>query len=626
MSWASLAFAQDSRDVQRIALLIGNSDYKSAPLANPVNDARAMAGALAGLGFETIVRENVKTRELGSVYREFRSRIKPGAVALVFYAGHGVQVRGQNYFPSVDSEISAEEDVPLQSLNLSTLLENMEEARAGLSVVLLDACRNNPYVRGFRSAAQGLSKVTAPSGTLIHYATKPGSVADDGRGKNSPYTQALLAHLGTPGIQIEIALKNVTNAVVSATQGKQEPWVEGSLRGDFYLRPAQNQTTGTVADATANDRAFWETVRDSRKSAELVAYLDRFPNGLFAVIARSRLSELQSPGAASNPSSSPQTPVAVPNLPPIDPNEAYKRGLEYANSASSLWNDGEAVRLFRIASDQGHSEAQAELGAMYMFGRGVLAKDDSEAVRLYKFSAEAGNGKGQAGLGLMYRNGRGGLKRDDAEALRLYRLSANQGNSFGQLQLGVMYQNGWGGLNKDDVEAVRLFRLSASQGNPFGQSSLGFMYRNGRGGLKRDDAEALRLHRLSANQGNAFGQSQLGWMYQNGFGGVSKDEVEAVRLYRLSASQGHPTGQSNLGWMYLRGLGGLAQDDVEAVRLFKLAAEQGGSLGQANLARMYQHGRGGLPKDEVEAIRLYRLAAESGTPWAITELKKLGKL
>ena len=291
LTFSPLLFAQ--QNVQRVALVIGNAAYQGSSLANPVNDARAVAARLRGLGFDVTLRENLKTREIGSTYRDFRTKIKPGAVALVFYAGHGIQVKGQNYFPAVDSDIASEEDVPLQSLNLATLLDNMEEAKAGVSLVLLDACRDNPYSRRFRSATRGLAKVEAASGTLIHYATKPGSVAADGDGKNGTYTEALLAQLDSP-LPVELMLKQVTNAVVTKTKGKQEPWVEGSLRGDFYFNgkavaqvvPIQVQ----AIDPTTNDRALWETVRDSKNPDEIRAYLDQFPKGLFAGVAKARLS------------------------------------------------------------------------------------------------------------------------------------------------------------------------------------------------------------------------------------------------------------------------------------------------------------------------------------------------
>jgi hypothetical protein len=278
---------------RRIALVIGNAAYRQGALPNPVNDARAMAARLRSVGFEVTLRENLKTREIGSVYREFRSKIMPGNVALVFYAGHGLQFKGQNYFPAVDADISSEEDVPLQSLNLGTLLDNMEEAKAGVSLVLLDACRDNPFARRFRGASRGLAKVEAASGTLIHYATKPGSVAADGDGQNGTYTEALLAQIGEPGVPVEQMLKRVTNRVVAKTKGKQEPWIEGSLRGEFYFIFQGPTTVQVQAVSTDPETETWKMAERADSVDAFEAYLKEYPKGKYVAAARIRIAALK---------------------------------------------------------------------------------------------------------------------------------------------------------------------------------------------------------------------------------------------------------------------------------------------------------------------------------------------
>lgn len=289
---------------QRVALVIGNAAYKQGELSNPVNDARAMASQLRSQGFDVVLHENLKSRDIGSVYRQFRNKITPGGVALVFYAGHGIQFKGQNYFPAVDSNIASEEDVPLQSLHLGTLLDNMEEAKAGVSLVLLDACRDNPFARRFRSATRGLAKVEAASGTLIHYATKPGSVASDGEGQNGTYTEALLAQMSEPGVPVELMLKRVTNRVVVKTKGKQEPWVEGSLRGEFYFifqgpSSIQLQPTATPRKTKAErEEELWDSIKDSDNVEVLNEYLKAYPKGHFVTQARILVTKLKAAPSA----------------------------------------------------------------------------------------------------------------------------------------------------------------------------------------------------------------------------------------------------------------------------------------------------------------------------------------
>jgi hypothetical protein len=231
----------------RVALVIGNSAYKQAPLRNPSNDARDMAVKLRSLGFTVIERNNLGIRQIGGTLREFRSKLTPGSVALVYYAGHGLQIKGENYLPAVDAEISGEEDVPNQSLAMRQIMDVLGDAKTRLNLVFLDACRDNPYARSFRSAARGLSKENAPSGTLISFATRPGGVAADGEGRNGLYTEHLLKAMEVQGLPIELALKRVVNAVKGASGGRQEPWMEGSIEGDFYFAPGGSGASTQVA-------------------------------------------------------------------------------------------------------------------------------------------------------------------------------------------------------------------------------------------------------------------------------------------------------------------------------------------------------------------------------------------
>jgi formylglycine-generating enzyme required for sulfatase activity len=301
----------------RVALVVGNADYKASPLKNPVNDARAMTAKLKSLGFQVVHFENLKTRQVGSALREFRNLIRPGSVALFFYAGHGLQVRGENYLPTVDAELASEEDVPNQSLNLAAVLNLMEDSKASVNLVLLDACRNNPYARSFRSESRGLARVQAPGGTLIHYATRPGSVAEDGGGSHGTYTEALLAQIDEQGVPIETALKRVTIRVREVTKGKQEPWMEGSLTGDFYFTVTGNAQI-TVQPAPANaDAAAWQAAESSNSAAAFQAYLGEFPSGMYAPAARIKLASLKPAAALAPVPVAPAAPVAAPLLTPV---------------------------------------------------------------------------------------------------------------------------------------------------------------------------------------------------------------------------------------------------------------------------------------------------------------------
>ena len=220
---------------RRVALVIGNSAYKDSPLLNPVNDARGMAAALRGLGFEVVFGENLSQADMKRSIRAFGEKIRNGGVGLFYYAGHGAQVKGSNYLIPVGSTITSEEEVEYESVDVGLVLAQMESAHNRLNIVILDACRNNPFARSFRSTQKGLASIDAPAGTLIAYATAPGSVASDGSGGNGLYTQELLKYMKQPGLSIEQLFKQVRASVRSRSEGKQTPWESSSLVGDFYF-------------------------------------------------------------------------------------------------------------------------------------------------------------------------------------------------------------------------------------------------------------------------------------------------------------------------------------------------------------------------------------------------------
>ena len=229
---AGPAVAQAER---RVALVIGNSAYKAAPLKNPVNDARDIAASLKALGFEVTLLPDATHKQMEAAVREFGLSLRQGGVGLFYYAGHGIQVGGENYLVPVDAVIQTESDVKFGSLNAGLVLGKMEDAGNALNIVILDACRNNPFARSFRSAEAGLAKMDAPTGSIIAYATAPGSVASDGVGKNGVYTRHLLETMRTPGLSITDVFMRVRMGVVADTAKKQVPWESSSLTGYFYL-------------------------------------------------------------------------------------------------------------------------------------------------------------------------------------------------------------------------------------------------------------------------------------------------------------------------------------------------------------------------------------------------------
>jgi hypothetical protein len=251
LAMVSPAGAQAPREEPRLALLIGNSTYRDAPLRNPVNDVRAMAQRLRELGFTVLVHENASRRTMETAIVEFGRRLAEGGVGAFYYAGHGLQVRGRNYLVPVDAEIEDEASTRVAAVDVELLLEQMAEARNRVNLVILDACRNNPFERRMRGASRGLAAVDAARGTLVAYATAPGSVAADGDGKNGLYTEELLAALQEPNLKVEEVFKRVRINVARRSKGAQTPWESSSLTGDLVINVSVNVTTAAVAAPAA---------------------------------------------------------------------------------------------------------------------------------------------------------------------------------------------------------------------------------------------------------------------------------------------------------------------------------------------------------------------------------------
>jgi uncharacterized caspase-like protein len=234
---------------RKAALVIGNGAYRVGALKNPVNDAQAIAGQLKSLGFDVMLRQDVGLRDMIESFRQFSIAGRAADVRLVFYAGHGVQVKGRNYLLPVDTEIRSEDEMPAKSADLNELLERMGQIKQGINIFILDACRNNPFsgteVLGpdgrrlkFRGAAlAGLAAVDAPLGSMVAFSTAPGGVAlDNPSDANSLYTKHLLSQMQAPGQPIELVFKQVRLAVARETGRAQVPWESSSLTGDFCFK------------------------------------------------------------------------------------------------------------------------------------------------------------------------------------------------------------------------------------------------------------------------------------------------------------------------------------------------------------------------------------------------------
>lgn len=280
--WSSAA----ARAEKRVALVIGNGAYAhTTPLANPANDARAMADALKSTGFHVIEAPDADRRGIDAALRGFTEQLADADVALFFYAGHGLQVGAQNYLVPIDAKLERERDLEFEAVRLDFVLRQMEIDRDGkTSIVFLDACRDNPLSRnlarsmGTRSAAigRGLAATATGVGTFIAFATQPGNVALDGAGANSPFTAALSKHMRSTGRNLPATMIEVRKDVIAATSGKQVPWDHSALTGEFYFvpvagaaaQPAPGATVAAPASSGTDLAALQERLRKLEADAQ----------------------------------------------------------------------------------------------------------------------------------------------------------------------------------------------------------------------------------------------------------------------------------------------------------------------------------------------------------------------
>ncbi len=351
------AFAGAAQAEKRVALVIGNSSYVHASeLKNPSNDANAIAEKLSALDFHVIKGVDLDQNGMRSKVQEFARSINDAQVALLFYAGHGLQVDGQNYLLPINAELNNEIDLQFQGVAVDFLLRVMEN-RNRTSIVLLDACRNNPLaarlarsMNSGRAATvnQGLARIETGVGTYIGFSTSPDSVALDGDGDNSPFTNALLKHIDTENEDIESVMRNVREDVIKKTNGSQVPWGNSSLVGrGFVFKKGEDKETQKVASASpaqtqssdnsnltailqnlANQSAtrssgedrqieltYWESIQNSNDPLFFKAYLEQFPNGSFSSLARLKISLLeakQNAGKQESAKSEPAPKVEAP--------------------------------------------------------------------------------------------------------------------------------------------------------------------------------------------------------------------------------------------------------------------------------------------------------------------------
>jgi hypothetical protein len=421
----------------------------------------------------------------------------------------------------------------------------MADAGTKLNVMILDACRNNPFGgSGLRTTGSGLAQMQAPEGTLISFATQPGNVAKDGADGNSPFSKALAQTIKRPGLGIFDAFNEVGLAVMQATGNTQQPWVSTSpIRGRFYFAGAPaSGPPPAIEEPRVADKGPGKEARATNPAETL---------------RRDLVTDCDQLAAH-----------------PLD--DQRPRGV-----TGVLTNTIDVVPALRACND---AMRQYPDVARFVFEAGRVAiaqKDYATARQLFEKAADMGSKIAIADVGAIFMNG-WGVAKDYTKARQLFEKALAEGDHYATLNFGLLYENGWG-VTKDYAQARQWYEKAAAAGSPAGMNDLGWLYQNG-WGVSQDYMQARQWYEKAAAAGNAPAMTNLGWLYQNGWG-VSKDYTQARQWYEKAAAADNAPAMNNLGVLYQSGWG-VSKDYTKARQWYEKAAAAGNELAKQNLQKL----------------------------------------
>lgn len=616
----------------RTAIVVGNGAYPKDQLKNPTNDARAMASVLRELGFEVKLAEDLRLDQFQALLGD-PAVFAQGSVALFYYAGHAVQFRGANYLLPIDFDLSKPEDLPKVSIDLAKVMDDMSGAGVGFSIIVLDSCRNYPFGELADAFGSGLATVAAKGETLVAYSTTAGDVALDGNGPNSPYTSALVSALETPGQDIYEVFRTVRAKVREATNGRQLPWITGSVESELVFRepdPASATLTGSVDLASV----LWRSIEKSRDPADFTKFLALYSDNELAGKATERRGKLLGAGESELPAVDVETESIAG---PAGSTVTVTACDRWASDPLDPQRIAPAVPWNAVNTRQAIRDCVADLAKdpenprlKFNLARALdLAERFAEAESYYNSAAEQGYGAAYRNLGYMYRNGRG-VARDDQRAADYYLKAALRGVPAGRGGLGMMYEQGWG-VPQSAADSIRWLNLAAEDNFTPAVDHLGNLYRMGKG-VTADLAKARELYERAAFGGNTNAMANLARMHREGLG-VPVDVAEAIRWYERATELGSPFAPYQLSQLYLKGEKPIKRKPARALELLLLSADRGYEWAFWRLGRFYETGENG--KKDLETATYYfhiaRAAAEavhnpSGDQLASDATKKLEEL
>lgn len=589
--------ADNIKKEKRLALVVGNNSYPNARLVASINDARAMAETLRKLNFDVVLLEDANQSSMNNAIGTFTKILSQSdAIGLFYFAGHGVQSDSKNFLIPVDAKITKATDIERQGIDIQSLLDKFSEKQNGMNILILDACRDNPFSDGGVKRSSGLAAVDGPPGTIVAFATAPGKVAQE-TGDHGAYTRSVLKHISEPGLPIEEIFKRVRSDVLRATNNAQVPWENTSLVRDFYFQAAKAGQGYLLTVAT--EELEWNRIENSKNLYDFVNFLQRFPNTKFDTDLLIKVNLVLS---RMNPR--PPTLVAR-DLPNLWRTTSTGVGVRTLNKYAGEYFKSPAVKSFQITNVQ---EGSMAANAGLLVGDIVLSINGKEITNFLDDRKWIGEiPAGEYVNVIVWRNHQKISLSGIAERASLNRILSDIALSY---------------IADKNIERARLFvEYLANAGDMGGQRLLGLAYVRGLLGESKNYPIAAQWLAKAVKQGDSISAAFLAAIYIDPNTGISNNE-EAFRLATFAASQGSPEGAAILAQAYATGVG-TTKDIFLAIQWTKLAAYQGIPYGMYLLGVASINGEGGVPKDIDEAKRWLRQASELKFAPATARLKLL---
>ena len=618
----SLTIAQDQ---PRFALVIGNEQYEIGALRNPVNDARSMTASLMQSGFTTKLLENVTAEEFQTGITKFLDSLPEGAIGLFYYAGHAIQRDGRNYLLPVDVKAESADAIISKSIDAAQVVERFHKSGVDFSIVILDACRNNPFLADDSEHGRGLASMESDAGeTLIGFATQAGEVAYDGTGPNSPYTGALINEINKPGKDILDVFRSVRRSVRVWTNGQQRPFISASIERKFaFKKPTTTAAPNVdIGDLTLQsvrpvvERIWWNVIQESPVPGDFRNFVNHFPESVNVVKARNLVLQLEQSDQSVRG-------IVFANF-SVPEERRSVHGLSAVVTACDIdagdpddprrITDGVPWGLVNVR--QGLQECSAALAMdptnprlLHLMGRllDIQSRYD-EAEQFYRLASSLNYNASLVNLGFMYVSAKG-RDRDYEQALKLYRQAADLGNLRARTNIGEMFERGWF-VERNLDEAILWYHLAAQNGWPNALDTLGNMYRRGTdkngNGPAQDLDEAARLYTIAAELGSTNAMNNLGRLYLSDALVEENKDLGLDWLARAS-ERGNRFAPFHLGRIYRNGKL-VERDHTRAIELFERSADLGFAPARIAIGRMHVDGNG-VPKSKENAAFYFTLAA-----------------